>query len=178
MNDSFIFWERSVLSLFCSQKTSNPLDFTLFLAVFHWVSPFYVQAQIKLLFAPLFFFKEPPEQSRLEKSESLYFVLSITKIKDLLEEKKNERAKRAKSQCGDIRLFTARANCSLTKSNVSDLLVFWEIIALLLFCSHKRSDLLEKNCSFHHVFDSLSLLSSCYAQEQNNPVALCFVALF
>ena len=47
---------------------------------------------------------------------------------------------------------------SLTKSDVSDLLIFWEQITLWLFRSQKTSDLLKKNCCFHYVFDSFSLL--------------------
>ena len=46
---------------------------------------------------------------------------------------------------------------------------FWEWIALLL---KKTTNLLKKNCCFHHVFDNFSLFSHFYAQEQIAPIAL------
>ena len=64
------------------------------------------------------------------------------------------------------------------KSDMSDSLVFWERIALLLFHSPKTSDLLEQICCFHHVFHCFSPFYPLYAQEQIAPVALHPIALF
>ena len=44
----------------------------------------------------------------------------------------------------------------LTKSDMSNFFFFWEQIALSVFCNQKTKE--EKNCCFHHVFDSFSLL--------------------
>ena len=46
----------------------------------------------------------------------------------------------------------------LTKSDMSNFFVFWEQIALSVFRNQKTKE--EKNCCFHHVFDSFSLNSS------------------
>ena len=64
----------------------------------------------------------------------------------------------------------AIANCSLTKCNMSELLVFCEWI-IQLFCYPKMSDLLQKIYCFHHDLvncSHCSLLCSFLKSDGNN----------
>ena len=64
----------------------------------------------------------------------------------------------------------AIANCSLTKCNMSELLVFCEWIILLLFCYPKISDSLQKNYCFHHDLVNCSRCSwlCCFLKSDGN----------
>ena len=66
-----------------------------------------------------------------------------------------------------------RAYRFLTKSDVSDSLVYWEQIALSLFCSQKTSDSLEKkNRCFHNVFERFFTAFSIFKLKSESPPSL------
>ena len=62
---------------------------------------------------------------------------------------------------------------------MSDLLVFWEWIAPLLFCSSKLRDSPYKSNCFHHVFDSFSMffLILCLRANSSRHYLLCWPLL-